>query len=141
MSELFAFAARHPGLSLAFVVISIAWLAWEVNLRRRGFRGLNNNELSHWMNRKDAIVIDLSSNNDFLKGHIPGALNIASSELAPANHASLKKDRPVVLYDRSGREAERACAQLKKQGFAEVGFLEGGLDGWLRESLPVVKGR
>ena len=141
MNELMAFATRSPGLSLAFVGIACAWVIWEITRLRRGYRGLNNNEVSHWINRKDALVIDLSANNEFLKGHIPGAVNLAASELAASESKSLKKDRPVVVYDRNGREAERAAALLKRLGFADVAFLDGGYDGWVRESLPVAKGR
>jgi len=141
MSELMAFAARSPALSLAFVGIICGWAFWEISRLRRGFRGLNNNEVSHWINRKDALIIDLSANNEFLKGHIPGAVNLAASELATADSKSLKKDRPVVVYDRDGREAERAAAALKRMGFSEVAFLDGGFDGWVRESLPIAKGR
>ncbi len=141
MNELMAFATRSPGLSLAFVGIACAWVIWEIGQLRRGFRGLNNNEVSHWINRKDALVIDLSANNEFLKGHIPGAVNLAANELGSSDSKSLKKDRPIIVYDRSGREAERAAATLKRLGFAEVAFLDGGFDGWVRESLPVAKGK
>jgi rhodanese-related sulfurtransferase len=139
MTELFAFAGRHPTLSMLFVGIAVAWMMWEVSRMRRGYRGLTTNELSLWINRREATVIDLSGNNDFLKAHIPGALNIQSTDLG--DKKGLSRDKPVVVYDRSGLEAPTAAAKLKQLGFSEVAYLDGGLDAWLRESLPVAKGR
>jgi rhodanese-related sulfurtransferase len=141
MSELFAFASRHPTLSLLFVGVGVAWVMWEIGQMRRGYRGLSSNELSLWINRRDAAVIDLCNNNDYLKGHIPGAINLGAAELAEDKTKSLNREKPVVVYDRNGMDAPKAAATLKAMGFKEVAYLDGGLDTWLRDALPVVKGR
>lgn len=139
MTEIFAFAGRNPTLSLFFTAVLVAWIFWEIGQLRRGFRGLSNNELSLWVNRREATLIDLSAKNEFLKGHIPGAINLTAD--AFDDKKSLARDKPVVVYDRNGLESPRAAAKLKQLGFAEVAYLEGGLESWTRESLPLSKGR
>ena len=104
---------------------------------------IDTNVWSELTRRKpDARVVDLTDNNDFLKMHIGGAVNIPLSDFS-ATHKAIHsaQDKPVVVYDRSGVKADGAAAKLVAAGFKQVGLLSGGLDAWLRESLPTAKGK
>ena len=142
MSEFITFLAKNPLLTTALVGTAIAWIIWELKRLRRGFVALNPNQLVEWINRKDARVFDMNDNNDFLKMHIGGAVNIPIADFS-ASHKSLHsaQDKPVVVYDRSGVKADGAALKLVAAGFKQVGLLSGGLDAWLRESLPTAKGK
>ncbi len=69
---------------------------------------------------KDVILIDVRTPMEFQGGHIPGALNIPLSDLSPADAAIGTKDRPVVVYCRSGGRSGQALAQLKAKGYTRV---------------------
>ncbi len=142
MSEFISFLAKNPLISAALLGTIIAWIFWELKQLRRGFIALSPNQLVEWINRKEARVFDLADNNDFLKAHVFGAINIPLADFS-ATHKSLKsaQDKPVVVYDRSGLKSDSAAAKLVAAGFKQVGLLSGGLDAWLRESLPTAKGK
>ncbi len=142
MSEFLTFLAKNPLLSAALLGTAMAWIFWELKQLRRGFFALNPNQLVEWINRKDARVFDLTDNNDFLKMHINGAVNIPLADFS-ALHKSVQSalDKPVVVYDRKGLKSDGAAAKLVAAGFKQVGLLSGGLDAWLRESLPTAKGK
>ena len=142
MSEFLTFLTKNPLMTTALLGTVIAWIFWELKQLRRGYVALNPNQLVEWINRKDARVIDLTDNNDFLKAHIGGAVNIPLADFSAAHKAvHSAQDKPVVVYDRSGLKSDSAAAKLVAAGFKQVGLLSGGLDAWLRESLPTAKGK
>lgn len=82
-------------------------------------------------------ILDVRPEDEFLLGHIPGALNVPIEHLA-ARLAELPKDREIVAYCRGpycmfSFEAE---AMLRRQGFG-VHRLEEGFPQWKAAGLPV----
>ena len=93
------------------------------------------------INRRDALVLDVREAADFAKGHIPNARNIPLAELGGRLREMEKfKARPVVVNCQPGARAATVCGLLRKNGFAEVFALRGGLAGWAEANLPVEKG-
>ena len=68
-----------------------------------------------------ALVIDVRSPGEFSGGHIEGAINIPYDviSLEIGKHAS-EKDRPIILYCRSGSRASAAKKSLVRMGYAQV---------------------
>lgn len=85
-----------------------------------------------------AALIDLRRADDFRAGHIAGARNIVFEDL-DSHLAALAKDKPVALYCYVGSSSAKAAAQMKKQGFAQVTHLGGGMRAWEAENLPLSK--
>ncbi len=50
----------------------------------------------------------------------------------PQRHASLSRERPIVVYDQFGSQARRAAEYLLSQGHSNVAALEGGIDEYAR---------
>ncbi len=146
MNEILAripqFIAHHPPLVGAFVVIALALIALEGSRRFRGFKELTPAGLTQLINRDNALVIDLSPQTDFEKGHVPGSRHIAQSQFDPENK-ELKKARelPVAVVSRNGMESEKAARRLVKAGFTRVYVLSGGIEAWRRADLPLARGR
>ena len=142
LEALLAFAGRHPYLSLALAGLTIAILYTEVARLFRGYKALRPAELTALINRDNALVVDLSSSSEFEKGHIPGSRNIAPSQFDPENkQPAVAKALPVVAVCRSGQASSAAAARLKKAGFEQVYWLDGGIAAWQQADLPLVKGR
>ncbi|QDH71402.1 rhodanese-like domain-containing protein [Marilutibacter alkalisoli] len=140
--ELLAFLGRHPYLSLALVGLTMALLYTEIGRLMRGYKALRPAELTGLINREDALVVDLSPSNDFDKGHIAGSKSVAPSQFDPESKLLANvKNLPVVMVCRNGMASAGAAKRLKKAGFEQVYWLDGGIAAWQQADLPLVKGR
>jgi rhodanese-related sulfurtransferase len=86
----------------------------------------------------DLVVLDVRTPAEFAAGHVPGARNVSHDQL-PAKLAELAalKDKPVVLYCRSGRRTAIAGQTLRGAGFSQLLHLEGDWLAWEAEKRPV----
>ncbi len=77
-------------------------------------------------------LVDVRRPNEHREGHIEGALNIDFLEdgFAKKMERQLDKDKPVMLYCRSGRRSAAAARELEALGFKEIYDLEGGFLNW-----------
>ena len=87
-------------------------------------------------NETEAIVLDVRTENDFAKGHIPRSIFIGlDGGFAPwvgALIADVKK--PILLVTAVGRE-EETITRLSRVGFDQtLGYLKGGFDAWKKAS-------
>lgn len=140
--QLQAFASSTPILSLALVGLTVAIIATEIGRLTRGYKSLRPGELTSLINRDNALVVDLSANNEFEKGHIAGSRNVLPSQFDPEHKMlSAAKALPVVVVCRNGQASGAAAKRLKKAGFDSVYSLEGGVAAWQQADLPLVKGR
>ena len=69
----------------------------------------------------DSLLIDVRSAEEFAEGELPGAIRIGHEDIA-AQIASVApdKDRPLVLYCRSGRRSAIAQQSLEEMGYSQV---------------------
>ena len=140
--DLLAFAERHIYLSLALVGLTLALVYTEVARLFRGYKALRPAGLTGLINRDNALVVDLSASNDFEKGHIAGSKSVQPSQFDPENKLlASAKSLPVVVVCRNGQASADAAKRLKKAGFEQVYWLEGGVQAWQHADLPLVKGR
>ena len=140
--DLLAFAERHMYLSMALIGLTLAILYTELARLFRGYKALRPAELTGLMNRENALVIDLSASNDFEKGHIAGSKSVQPSQFDPESKLLANaKELPVVVVCRNGQGSADAAKRLKKAGFKQVYWLEGGIGAWQQADLPLVKGR
>ena len=136
------FLGNHFYLTLAFVGVFVALLVGEAQRFMRGYTALTPAGLTQLINRENALLIDVSSVQDFEKGHIPGAKHVAMSQFDPENKELAKaKDLPVAIYCRNGQASGQAAQRLMKAGFSRVYWLDGGLASWTEAQLPLAKGR
>ncbi|WP_162349520.1 rhodanese-like domain-containing protein [Pseudoxanthomonas gei] len=140
--QLQAFASSSPLLSMALAGLTLAIVVTEIARLFRGYKALRPAELTSLMNRDNALVVDLSASADFEKGHIAGSRNVAPSQFDPENKLlAAARSLPVVMVCRSGQASAGAAKRLKKAGFEQVYWLDGGVAAWQQADLPLVKGR
>ena len=89
-------------------------------------------------NHKDAIFVDVRESKEMITGVINGAYRVPLSSFEK-NSTQLDKfkDRPVIVYCRSGNRSISAGGKLRKKGFNHVYNLTGGILAWQKEKLPL----
>ncbi len=86
------------------------------------------------LQRGGAQMIDVREDHEHEAGHVAGDRHIVLNNLT-TEAGTLDKDRPVVVYCRSGSRAEVAADALAASGY-EAYNLEGGFVAWLEKGLP-----
>ena len=140
MQRLLEYIGHHPFLAGAAVLAALVVIAVELKERLQKFAALSSAQAVRLMNQ-GALIIDLRPQEAFEAGHIGEARNVPAAELE-SQAESLKKwrDRTVITYCDSGANGAGAARTLAKLGFTKVFNLDGGLNAWIKDNLPVIKG-
>jgi rhodanese-related sulfurtransferase len=136
------FFSNHTLLVVIFGGLLLALIGSEVARLFRGYRELTPAALTLLINRQNALLIDLSSTQDFDKGHIATARNVQMSQFDPENKELAKvRELPIAVYCKTGTTSAQAAARLVKAGFKQVFWLGGGLAAWRQADLPTTRGK
>jgi phage shock protein E len=76
-----------------------------------------------------AAVLDVRTPAEFEAGHIPGAKLLPYDQVAARAGELPGKDRPILLYCRTGRRTAIAAGALARLGYTRVYDLQ-GLSNW-----------
>ncbi len=141
ISSLFQYLQKGYNPLLALVaLVSGAMLLWPLVRRGAGGPWVNTARAIELINREEALVLDVRDAGEYGAGHILGAKHLPLARIDEgAGELAKKKERPLIVYDDGGERSAKAAAALKRQGFAQVASLSGGLDAWRQAGLPVEK--
>lgn len=79
------------------------------------------------------IILDVRTDEEFIEGHIPGAILIPDYEITASANAMLpNKDQLILVYCRSGRRSKLAAETLSELGYTNVKEF-GGIIDWKYE--------
>lgn len=86
-------------------------------------------ELASWIveGRKDYVLIDIRTPQEYARDRIPGAINVP---LAQLGRADITANRKIVLYGQGGIHAAQAWMFLRALGHKGAYALLGGLEEW-----------
>lgn len=95
-------------------------------------------ELERWMKtgEDNLVVVDVRAEEDFAKGHIPGAINVPRNKWGSPQGLSRDKTNVVYCYTQQCHLAANACVQFAGQGYP-VMELEGGFECWKEHELDI----
>ena len=88
-------------------------------------------QLAEMLAAGEVELIDVRRAHEWEAGHIPGARRVEVNDL-PAEAARLDRQKPVVLYCRSGSRSELAADGLSAGGF-DAQALAGGISAWAEQ--------
>lgn len=94
--------------------------------------------LKSWLDAGEAIVIDVREHREYAHEHIEGSTLIPLSTLHPGALPDSNGQKLVMLC-RSGNRSMFACLKLGGAASAEIYNLDGGIQGWKMQGLPVRK--
>ena len=125
---------------VGLVAVSGLSLLWPLLVRPSG-NSVGPVEATQLINREDAYILDVREADEYASGHLPEAKNIPTSKLAERIGELEKfKDKPIIVCCASGIRSNKACGELKKNGFEKLFNLSGGVDAWVGAGYPVKKG-
>lgn len=140
MTEFYQFAINNMMLFGAWAVVAILLLSVQIKLMALGPKSITTQILTNYVNRDNAVVVDIRGQAEFNKGHIQGALNIPLSQIKEATKDLEKYEgRPIIMVCANGIQVNAACNTLRKAGIENVHKLAGGMSSWVGDNLPVVK--
>ena len=87
------------------------------------------------------IIIDPRSEDEYIIGHITGAINIPLPE-AKKDDPKLKEAKDIFIYGRYGEDplAKAMCKKLLAFGYDQVRMYKGGLEEWQAREQPMTSG-
>jgi len=107
----------------------------------KGYKDLDVHEFEAMLQTDASVrLVDVRTAEEFAQGHMPGAVNIdwRGEGFEEEASARLEKDRPVMVYCRSGRRSAEAAAVLVGIGYKTYN-LKGGILAWADAGKRVTK--
>ena len=90
-----------------------------------------------------SVFIDARKKEDYVKGHIPGAMNYYAEEFGTEDEESITQFLPfdtIIITYCDGGECElsrRLAERLGEIGYTKVRILVVGWDGWKKAGYPI----
>jgi rhodanese-related sulfurtransferase len=95
----------------------------------KGVKNISTQELKTELKDKKKQFIDVRTQGEFNRYHIPGFKNIPLHQLSQKTD-KLSKDNEVVVICQSGMRSQKASKILVKSGFSKVTNVKGGVSAW-----------
>ncbi|WP_299577808.1 FAD-dependent oxidoreductase [uncultured Sunxiuqinia sp.] len=116
--------AYSPPIGTANDAINMA--AYTAENRQSGFSpSVTASELDEFLANSNPVIIDVRDIFAFEKSHIEGAMHIPL-ELLPQQLDTIPANRPILVYDETGKKGHQALRTLVGAGFHSVTNLSGG---------------
>ena len=88
--------------------------------------------------QQEKIYLDVREEEEWIAGHVKGALHIKMEDIFAGNYAKIPQTAPVYVYCRSGRRAGEVIRFLEQKGFTNLINAGGLLD---LEGVEIVEGK
>ena len=106
---------------------------------QKGDVALDTNEFEALANHESALILDVRTQSDYIKGHIPNSIFIGiNGNFAPWVGALITDlKQPILLVVPEGKSKE-TVTRLSRVGYDNtLGYLKGGIDTWIAESKDI----
>ncbi len=134
------FLLRLENLFFVIAAVVSAILLLIPMFTQGGIKEIDAREAVRLINYKDALVLDVRDDSEYVAGHIPNAKHVPSQKMADRWVELEKyKDKPIVVIYPGGVRSNNPSLVIKKNGFTQIVNLMGGIDAWKRAGLPMVK--
>lgn len=139
MQEISTFIANHLALTYALAIVLVLLMIVEfLRLKQQAAR-VEPSRAVQLINRENAVVIDVRSQENFKSGHIIDALSYpANTVLENTKKIERFRAKPLIIVCATGIESQKIASTLTKQGYNAYS-LAGGLRAWSNAEMPLVK--
>lgn len=117
-------------ISLSFLLASC------INEDKGAIELVSPEEMQEIQNDKSVQVVDVRTTKEHCSEAIPNSQNIDfNSPTFDEEVSSLDKNRPVLLYCKTGRRSAECAKKLENAGFVKIYDLQGGISRWKYEGF------
>ena len=135
MDHSFEFILNHPVLSVALFIFIYLIISFEVKNFTKKYKGINCSDLVTKINESHIVVLDTREKSEYRKGHISQAILHDSSSTKKIDFTE------VVVYDKDEMTSVSSAEKISKNNSVKVLYLEGGIQSWTENNLPLVEGK
>jgi len=91
---------------------------------------------------KNCCIIDVRTPAEFESVKVEGVVNVPLDQVK-THHAIIDrtKDCEIIIICKSGVRSEMAKKDLQGLGYTNAVVMDGGMDAWEEDGLPVIKGK
>ena len=127
------FVSNHPVLSVALFIFIYLIISFEIKNFTKKYKSINCNDLVTKINENSVTILDTREKSDFKKGHISNAVNYDVSS------GKYIDDKDVVVYDKDEMASVSSAEKLSANQSLKVYYLEGGVQSWIENNLPLAE--
>ena len=92
------------------------------------------------MELPNATLVDVRTLQEYNQGHIDGAIHVDwYKRNFRENISNIPKDKPILIYCRSGNRTSKTSGVLKSLGYTEIYNLQRGINEWLANKAPLTQ--
>ena len=135
MDHSFEFILNHPVLSVALFIFIYLIISFEIKNFTKKYKGINCSDLVTKINESQIVVLDTREKSEYRKGHISQAILHDSSSTKKLDFTE------VVVYDKDEMTSVSSAEKISKNNSVKVLYLEGGIQSWTENNLPLVEGK
>ena len=128
------FIANNIFLFVALIILLFLIINLESKLVFSKVKPISHDELTKLLNSAKITLLDLREKKEYSNGHIFSAKNIALTEVDTFN---IKGESTVVTYASSDSDAQKAAKAFVSKGVKEAFYLEGGINSWIENNMPL----
>ena len=114
MDHSFEFILNHPVLSVALFIFIYLIISFEIKKFTKKYKSINCNDLVSKINESQIVVLDTREKSEF---------------------------NEVVVYDKDEVTSVSSAEKISKNNSIKVFYLEGGIQSWTENNLPLVEGK
>jgi rhodanese-related sulfurtransferase len=138
MDQYIEFASNHYLLSFSLVCVTFLLIQDILSTSFTKYETVSPLIAVTKMNNDNLLIVDVRDAAEFLKSHIENARNIPLSKLEETLPTLEKqKNHPILVVCQTGARSVTACKTLTKASFAQVFNLQGGMQSWEDNKLPI----
>ena len=128
-------------IALVFLVLVYGGLLLFPKLFSSSQKAISVRESVILMNKENIVLVDVRSPEDFIAGKITNAINIPLDKIADhAEQLQKYSKKQLLFYYQKGFRSTQAVKIVSKLGLNNSVSIDGGMDAWAKENLPIVSG-
>lgn len=138
MEQYVEFATNHYLLSFSWICAAFLLIQDFVSNSFNRFQSISPLIAVTKMNDDSLVVLDVREPHEFNKSHIESALNIPLGKIEEKLPTLEKyKHNAIIVTCQTGARSVAACKTLTKAGFDKVFNMQGGMQSWEDNKLPI----
>lgn len=127
-------------LSVFTTLLAVNSSCQQAGTKSGGTQTVATADFKQLVDKHEAVLLDVRTPGEYAEGHLAGSTNVDYENPGFSDEIQkLDKNKPYLVYCRSGRRSAAAMQQMKDAGFTNVTNLDGGIMGWQNAGLPVEK--